>query len=80
TSAPGAVTHQDPVMGFTLTTRDFPGSPGGGIGYKKNYHYDNRFYYTSPLDFPEVTREESKTFTGVKWEVKNPLNIPHAIQ
>ena len=80
TSAPGAVTHQDPVMGFTLTTRDFPGSSGGGIGYKKNYHYDNRFYYTSPLDFPEVTREESKTFTGVKWEVKNPLNIPHAIQ
>lgn len=79
-SAPAAVGHQDPVMGFALGTRNFPGASGSGIGYQKNYHYDSRFYYTSPLHFPEVTREESKTFTGVKWEVKNPNLIPQIIK
>ncbi len=80
-SAPFAVRHFDPVVpNLLLVTKDYEGSSGGGIGYKKNYHYDNRFYYTSPLHFPEVTREASQTFTGVKWEVKNPNLIPSAIQ
>lgn len=79
-SAPGAVSHADPVLGIMLTTRDYPGASGTGTGYQKNYHYDDRFYYTSPLDFPEVTREEAKTFTGVKWEVRNPTYMPHAIK
>ena len=80
TSAPAAVGHQDPVLGINLGTMNYPGASGSGIGYQKNYHYDNRFYYTSPLHFPEVTREESKTFTGVKWEVKNPTLIPNPIR
>ncbi len=80
-SAPAAVRHSDPVVpGLILETRNYPGASGSGIGYQKNYHYDNRFYYTSPLHFPEVTREESKTFTGVKWEVKNPSSMPHPIR
>ena len=80
-SAPPAVTHQDPVVpSVTLTTRNYPGATGSGIGYQKNYNYDDRFYYTSPLDFPEVTREESRTFTGVRWEVKNPILMPNSIR
>ena len=79
-SAPLAVRHNDPVMGFVLETRDFPGNSPNGTGYQKNYNYDNRFYYTSPLDFPEVTREESRTFTGVRWEVKNPSLMPNSIK
>ena len=79
-SAPAAVNHNDPVLGIPLGTANYPGASGPGIGYQKNYHYDNRFLYTSPIDFPEVTREESKTFTGVKWEVKNPSNIPQSIK
>jgi hypothetical protein len=68
------------VQSVTLTTRNYPGATGSGIGYQKNYNYDDRFYYTSPLDFPEVTREESRTFTGVRWEVKNPILMPNSIR
>jgi hypothetical protein len=71
-SSPAAVQHQDPVLGFTLTNQNYPGATGSGTGYKKNYHYDNRFYKTSPIDFPEVNRLDETPFSAVNWVIKKP--------
>ncbi len=71
-SAPGIVAHQDPVFGFTLTNVDAQGCSGGGVGYDKNYHYDNRFYFTSPIDFPEVQRDDGTALTSMSWVIKRP--------
>ncbi len=71
-SSPAAVTHNDPVFGFQLTTRDWPGASGTGTGYKKNYHYDDRFYKTSPIDFPEVNRLDETPFQAINWVIKRP--------
>ncbi len=71
-SAPGDVGHNDPVFGFTLTNTNYPGASGPGTGYKKNYYYDDRFYRTSPIDFPEVNRKDETPFTAVDWVIKRP--------
>ncbi len=78
-SSPTATQHNDPVLGFTLGTQNFPGVSGSGVGYQKNYHYDTRFYRTSPIDFPEVNRRDEKPYAGVKWEIKSPRLIPQMI-
>lgn len=75
TSAPTNVIT-DPVFGFQMATRDYPGASGGGVGYKKNYHYDTRFYKTSPIDFPEVNRKDETPFAGVGWVLKSPRDLP----
>ena len=71
-SAPYEVAHNDPVFGFQLTNVDYPGSSGTGTGYKKNYHYDDSFYSTSPIDFPEVNRQDETPFSAVNWVIKPP--------
>lgn len=71
-SSPAVVAHQDPVLGFQLTNRNADGASGTGTGYQKNYHYDDRFYHTSPIDFPEVNREGESSFAGVNWVIKRP--------
>lgn len=71
-SSPNVTNHNDAVFGFQLTTRDYPGASGTGTGYKKNYHYDDRFYRTSPIDFPEVNREDETPFSAVNWVIKRP--------
>ncbi|HQF82275.1 MAG TPA: hypothetical protein PK707_05415, partial [Candidatus Syntrophosphaera thermopropionivorans] len=72
TSAPTAVQHNDPVFGFQLTNINYPGTSGSGTGYEKNYHYDNRFYRTSPIDFPQVNRKDETPFAAVNWIIKRP--------
>jgi hypothetical protein len=71
-SAPNAVAHNDPVLGIPLTNTNYPGASGSGTGYKKNYFYDDRFYKTSPIDFPEVNREDETPFSAVNWVIKRP--------
>ncbi|MDZ4182193.1 MAG: hypothetical protein U1B83_04890, partial [Candidatus Cloacimonadaceae bacterium] len=71
-SNPALVTHTDPVLGIQLTTRHYPGASGSGVGYKKNYYYDNRFYKTSPIDFPEVKRTDETPFAALNWIIKRP--------
>ncbi len=39
-SSPSVVNHQDPVLGIQLTTQNFPGTAGGGTGYKPDYRYN----------------------------------------
>ncbi|MBW6514292.1 MAG: hypothetical protein K0B87_05995 [Candidatus Syntrophosphaera sp.] len=71
-SAPATVAHNDPVLNFQLTNTNWPGASGSGTGYKKNYHYDDRFYKTSPIDFPEVNRRDETPFSAVNWVIKRP--------
>jgi len=78
TSSPQNVVT-DPVLGFQMATRHYPGASGTGVGYQKNYHYDNRFYKTSPVDFPEVNRKDETPFAAVKWEIRSPRLIPSQI-
>lgn len=75
-SSPALTGHNDPVFGFQLITRDYPGTDGNGVGYKKNYHYDTRFYKTSPIDFPEVNRKDETPFAAVSWAIKSPSLQP----
>lgn len=55
-----------------LGTMHYPGASGTGVGYQKNYHYDMRFYKTSPRDFPETSRRDGSSFAGVNWVIKKP--------
>lgn len=71
-SAPAIVGHTDPVLNIPLTTMNFPGTSGSGSGYDKNYHYDDRFYHTSPIDFPEVNRRDETPFAAVNWVIRRP--------
>jgi hypothetical protein len=50
-----------------------PGATGNGVGYKKDYHFDNRFSFTSPPDFPEVHLSGGFTpFESELWVLKRP--------
>lgn len=75
-SSPAAVQHNDPVLGIPLTNVNYPGASGSGTGYKKNYYYDDRFYRTSPIDFPEVNRKDETPFQAINWVIKKaPENL-----
>jgi hypothetical protein len=37
-----ALVYEDPALGWTLNSVNYPGAPGSGIGYKKDYRYDSR--------------------------------------
>ncbi len=71
-SSPAEVAHNDAVFGFPLTNANYPGASGSGTGYKKNYFYDDRFYRTSPIDFPEVNRKDETPFQALNWVIKRP--------
>lgn len=68
---------QDPVFGnIGLIGRNFPGALGGGVGYKKNYNYDNRLLTISPLFYPEVRLKGGKNpMTQGNWNIKRPPRI-----
>lgn len=58
---------------FQFNTRNVTGATGSGTGYKKNYHFDNRFKRTSPNDFPDVNiRGGSTPLRGERWVIKKP--------
>lgn len=78
-SSPTATAQTDPVLNFQMATMHAPGATGTGVGYQKNYHYDERFYRTSPVDFPEINRRDETPFAAVKWEIKSPRLIPSQI-
>jgi hypothetical protein len=52
---------------------NFPGATGAGVGYKKDYHFDNRLSFTQPPDFPEThTRAGLTPFDSESWKFKKP--------
>jgi hypothetical protein len=72
-SSTAVTAHNDAVLGIPLGCVDYPGtSSPTGTGYKKNYHYDTRFYRTSPIDYPEVNRRDETPFEAVNWVIKRP--------
>lgn len=69
---------QDPVFGgqLGLVGMNYPGAAGSGVGYKKNYNYDNRLLTISPLFYPEVRLKGGKNpMTQGNWNIKRPPRI-----
>ncbi len=63
-----------PLTNVQLGTVNAPGASGSGVGYnKKDYHFDNRFTFTQPPDFPEVHVKGGLTpFESETWIFKKP--------
>lgn len=73
TGATAIQNYQDPVLGITMQTINYPGATGSGVGYAKNYHYDTRFYTTAPLNFPEVNLQGGDApMLAESWLIKKP--------
>lgn len=59
--------------GAASTGINYPGATGAGVGYKKDYHFDNRFSFTQPPNFPETHTKAGLTpFDSESWKFKKP--------
>jgi hypothetical protein len=59
--------------GGPSTGVNYPGATGAGVGYKKDYHFDNRLSFTQPPNFPEThTRAGLTPFDSESWVFKKP--------
>ncbi len=59
--------------GSTSDGMNYPGASGTGVGYKKDYHFDNRFSFTQPPNFPEIhVRAGLTPFESESWRFKKP--------
>ena len=65
----------DPVLGnIGLQSRNYPGAAGSGVGYKKNYNYDNRLLEVTPLSYPKVRLKGGKNpMNQGNWNIKKPV-------
>jgi len=71
--ATSGLPYQDPVLGITFAGVNAPNATGAGVGYKKDYHFDNRFSFVTPPDFPEVHVKGGLTpFESEAWVFKRP--------
>jgi len=65
-------TVNDPVLG-AFYCGPAPGIAAGAVGYDKDYHFDNRFSFVTPPDFPEVhVRGGLTPFDTEAWALKRP--------
>lgn len=64
----------DPVIqGLVLQARRYPGTSGSGVGYRKNYNFDNRFLNSQPLFYPEARLAGGKEpLNQGAWSVELP--------
>ncbi len=63
----------DPVLGFNSSGVNAPNTSGSGVGYDKDYHFDNRLSFGSPPDFPDVHIQGGLTpFESEAWLLKRP--------
>lgn len=72
----GAVNIPDPEFGNNvgLMSRDYPGTNGSGVGYRKNYNYDYRLLEVSPLFYPKVRLKGGKNpMNQGDWNIKKPV-------
>lgn len=70
-----AVNIPDPVLGnIGLQSRNYPGAAGSGVGYKKNYNYDDRLLDVSPLLYPKVRLKGGKNpMNQGDWNIRKPV-------
>jgi hypothetical protein len=68
------VPYTDPILGVTFAPTNAPNALGGGVGYKtKDYHFDDRFSFVTPPDFPEVhVRGGLTPFESESWVFRRP--------
>ncbi|MCB5261848.1 MAG: hypothetical protein LHW64_01920 [Candidatus Cloacimonetes bacterium] len=65
----------DPFYGnIGLQSRNWPGAAGSGVGYKKNYNYDDRLLEVTPLLYPKVRLKGGKNpMNQGDWNLKKPV-------
>lgn len=70
-----AVNLMDPVFGnIGLQSRNYPGAAGSGVGYKKNYNYDDRLLTITPLMYPKVRLKGGKNpMNQGDWNIRKPV-------
>ncbi len=70
---PAGNSYYDTVLDMTFSCENAPGATGSGVGYKRDFHYDNRFNYMTPPDFPEVhVAGNGDTYEMQSWHFKKP--------
>ena len=71
----GGPAFADPEFpNYTLQSQNYPGASGGGVGYKKNYNYDDRLLEVSPLMYPKVRLKGGKNpMNQGNWNIKKPV-------
>ncbi len=73
--ATSGATVVDPILGITMQGVNGPNSTGSGVGYDKDYNFDNRFSFVTPPDFPEVhVRGGLTPFESEAWSLRKPPN------
>lgn len=71
---PAGNTYNDPILGIAWRAQNAPLATGSGVGYStKDYHFDNRFSFVTPPDFPEVhVRGGLTPFESEAWSLRKP--------
>ncbi|MFO7659751.1 MAG: hypothetical protein R6V77_02460, partial [Candidatus Cloacimonadaceae bacterium] len=71
---PAGNIYVDPILGIQWRAQNAPLATGSGVGYStKDYHFDNRFSFVTPPDFPEVhVRGGLTPFESEAWSLKKP--------
>jgi hypothetical protein len=72
---PSGVPYTDPILGFNMQGINAPNTTtGSAVGYStKDYHFDNRFSFVTPPDFPEVHVKGGLTpFESEAWIFRRP--------
>ncbi|HOD18106.1 MAG TPA: hypothetical protein PKJ14_05630 [Candidatus Cloacimonadota bacterium] len=69
---PAGVPYEDPVLGVTFTPVNAAGATGTGVGYKRDYHYDNRLRFFYPPDFPLIHVYGTEEQITRSWYFKTP--------
>jgi hypothetical protein len=73
--ATSGVAVTDPILGIGMSGVNADNTSGSGVGYDKDYHFDNRFSFVTPPDFPEVhVRGGLTPFESEAWSLKKPPN------
>lgn len=70
---PSGNSYLDPVLNVTFACENAPGTTGNKIGYKRDFHHDNRLNHMGLPDFPAIhTLNNDRAFTSRYLIYKKP--------